>query len=98
MHSNADASVMCSAYANITADSIWLKSNIIVNLNITTATKSHVTDALSEALTHARKQHKPHTVHANDADTKFCADARSLLSTMIAVGVMLLHLIHQTSE
>ena len=98
MHPNADASVMCSAYANITADCIWLKSNIIVNSNITNAIKSYVTDALSEALTHARKQHKPYTLHANNTETKCCAYARSLLSTMIAVGVMLVHLIHLSSN
>ena len=69
-----------------------------MNSNITNAIKFHVTDALSEALTPARKQHKPHTLHANHAETKLCADARSLLSTMIAVAISLLHLIHQTSE
>ena len=98
MHPNAGASVMCSAYANITADCIWLKSNIIVNSNITNAIESYVTDALSEALTHAHNKHKPYTLHANNAETKCCAYARSLLSTMIAVGVILLHLIHRSSE
>ena len=39
--------------------------------NITNAIKSHVTDALSDALTSARKQNKLQTLHANHSETKF---------------------------
>ena len=70
MHSTADASVMRAAYTNIIADCIWFQSNIIMNSNITNAIKSHVTDALSDALKSARKQHKLQTLHANHSEIK----------------------------
>ena len=98
MRSNADASAMCAAYAIVTADCMWFESNIRMNSNIANAIKSHVTDALSDALTSARKQHKLQALHADHSEHEIWQDARSWLSTMITVGICLLHLIHQTSE
>ena len=88
MQSNAYANAICFAYANAMADCMSFESNMIMGCNITTAIKSRVTDALSDALKSAQKQ--PNTRHTMQTIlNQDLAAAESGFSTVITIGMKL---------